>query len=266
MLRAEIEEGLRNREIVTLWGMQPNGKTHIYQRVWNALMIDIDGVDYTRIRSHHPENPRLDILPNVEISGLSKHLTVEKIMRYIMQSYKYEKADHMANYELRREFKKLMRSLRELYVIPVLAMDNIELMPERGYSIIKSLNEMRIDGKPSGVAALLSGDFTRRKMPPNFWAHCHEICVGKITFGEMAEFINQLVGPQYAMRFTPAAVEKLMSECSSTLEMAKIIQRSARAGREIDDKQITPEHIDFYARERRSSKLHLTEKSRRIAA
>jgi hypothetical protein len=212
--------------MVALWGNQPNGKTHTFWQIWVRFMIGIDGKDIATIKPNHTENPIVHILPNVEISGASDRTEMDRIKRQILQTYGIENAAYMSKYLMRVEFSKLCIKLREMNIVPCIAQDNIELIPARGYTLLKALNELNYNGKKCGFAILASGEFRKRKMPINFWQHCTEFNVGKVTFQEMEEFIANLV-PGFQTKFKTSAINRLL-ECSSTLEMANLIRRAAR--------------------------------------
>lgn len=241
-IRSEVEAGLRGREIVALWG-KPNGKTHTFWQVWLKYMIANEGK--AEIKRNHDENFSVEILPNVKPSG--KQLRVESMKRQILESYGYRNARYMADFDVRKEFRKLLDRLYDARVIPCIAMDNAELMPERAYRILKELNEERTSkGKRGGVAVLLSGEFSKRKMPPNFWMHCTEINIGKVTAEEMQEFIANLVGAHYAGGFKAPAIKRLL-ECSSSLEMRNLVVKAARDMSEGVLEDVGAEQLDEYS-------------------
>lgn len=222
-IRSEVESGLRSREIVSLWG-KPNGKTHTFWQVWLQHVIANEGK--AEIKRNHAENFTVEILPNVKIGG--KNLRTDSMKRQILETYGYRNARWMSDIDMRKEYRKLLDRLYDARIIPCIAMDNAELMPEKGYTILKELNEERTTkGKRGGVAVLLAGEFSKRKMPPNFWMHCTEINIGKVTAEEMTEFIADLVGAHYASGFKAPAIKRLL-ECGSTLEMSRYIKLAAK--------------------------------------
>lgn len=255
-LKKEIENALRNREMVALWGNQANGKTHTFWQLWVRFMIGIDGKDITTIKPNHPENPALHILPHVEVSGASDRLEIDRVKRQILMTYGVPKAANMSKYHMRIEFIKLCLKLQEMNIIPCIAMDNIELIPERGYTLLKGLNELNYTGKRCGFAILASGEFRKRKMPINFWQHCTEFNVGKVSFQEMEEFISNLVGPQFLKSFKSTAIKRLL-ECTSTLEMANIVRRVARDISEEVIETADEELIGTYHEKERVQQLRL---------
>ncbi len=235
---------------------KPNGKTNLFWQVWLELSLELEGIDAaTRAPYRHAENYHVEILPNVSLT--SAGLTKERVMRLIMQSYQVQSAAHMRQYEMLYRFKKLMIQLEKSRIIPCIAMDNIELMRPVGYSILKDLNELRYGGKATGIACLLAGEFSKRKMKDtNFMQHCNEFNIGKVTAAEMEEFISNIIGPYYAPRFKEAAVKQLL-ECQSTLEMARLVKRAFRDIKEGAIEVVTPSELHEYQKEESLSRVRI---------
>lgn len=229
-LANSITTGLQNREIVCLFG-KPNGKTNIFYSIMGNLSIGLDGKIRSEIKPRHSEDFTVDILEGINIPMCSDIISIDRIKRMIMQSYG-EKPPH-GSLMMGRAFIQLLIDLNKARIIPCLAMDEIEVMPRKGYSVIKMLHEMQHAGKKIGVAALLSGNFSKRKMPDNFWLHIKEVQIGKISEQEVAEFIQHLA-PGFDQKFTREAMRKI-SECPTTLEMSRLVRNTIEYWRKVGE-------------------------------
>lgn len=233
-----ITSGLQDREIVCLWG-NPNGKTSIFYNVMANLSIGLDGRIRSEIRPRHSEDFTVEILQGIDIPMCSDIIDINRIKRMIMQSYG-EKPPH-GSLMMGRKFIQLLIDLHKARIIPCLAMDEIEVLPRKGYSVIKMLHEIQYDRKKIGVAALLSGSFAKRKMPENFWMHVKEVQVGKISEQEVAEFI-QYLAPGFDQKFTRDALRKI-AECHTTLEMSRVVRTSIEFWKRVGDDEIIDKEI-----------------------
>lgn len=218
-----IHKGLTEREMVLLWGDKPDGKTHIFYSLLEkySIGIDDDGKIRHSIKANHAENFRCEFLEGIEIPFRSDRIEPDYIKKHILQCYG-EKSNNIRQLDLRTKYIALLRDLERNRIMPVIAVDGIEMLPSRAYTSIKMLNEQGSKGKKMGPAFLLSGSFSKRKLPPNFWLHCKEIQAGKVTAAEMEEFIEQ-IAPDKSRHFNQASLRKL-AECDSTLEMAAKIR------------------------------------------
>lgn len=208
---------LADRRIVALYG-PANGKTHTFVKTVGALSTDSKGKLVTTIASKHEENFTVQILDGVEIPTSSWEAQVSAIRKQFLESYGMKPHKGLKR---THEFNRLLEDLRMQRVIPCVAMDNIELLPTRGFTLAKMFNEQcTMRGVAIGPAFLLSGEFKMKRMPTNFWGHVTEVKVGKLKAEEIENFLLGFV-PQFAERFTKPAMRKL-SECGTMLEMAKL--------------------------------------------
>jgi len=214
-----ITEGLRNREVVCMWGNQPNGKSHVFYN----LVSSLSGFERSAFsQERKPERFTIDILPGIEPPSRGNADSFKVMQRQILESY---------GVPIRRTKRyssliDLLIQLREARIMPTLALDGVEILPEKGFVLYQKLNELRDHrtGERIGPAALLSGNFNKRRMPPNFWKHIKDVQVRRVSQAEIAEFISYL-DPQYRDSFTPQALKKL-ADCSSTLEMSRIARNA----------------------------------------
>lgn len=214
-----IQDSLRDREIVCTWGTS-NGKTHVHHIIKENLSIGIDGKIRGQIAARHVEEYTVEILEGVEIPIQSNEVSMTRIKKLILASYGEKTGAR--SIDLHRKFMHLLVDLEKQGIIPCMAQDEVEIMPRKGYSVIKLLNQIRYNGKRIGVAAMLSGNFAKRRMPSNFWDHIKEVQIGRVTDAELQELI-EFIAPQYAEKFTRSAIVKL-SKCDSTLEINRRIK------------------------------------------
>lgn len=217
-----ILQGLQDREIVCLWGNTPNGKTHVYYKVMGDLSIGLDGRIRSEIKPKHEEDYTVEILEGIELPMIAEKITLDRVKRLILEAY--GERPWTRALDMHRRFTRLMIDLDKARIIPTLTMDEVEVLPRKGYSIYKMMNELRHGGKRIGCAILLSGNFSKRKMPENFWMHVKEIQVGKVTPEQVEEFVSY-IAPGYHQKFTLSAFKKI-AECTSTLEMSRIVRNS----------------------------------------
>lgn len=217
-----ITTGLTEREMVCLWGNQPNGKTHIFYSLLSKHSIGYETRYISDIRPKSRGEFTTEILEGVGIPMRADKVDIDKVRRQVLESYGEKSRTHTL--DMKRRYVHLLTLLHEARIIPTLAVDSVELLPEKGYAIIKSLNEQRHNGERVGLAALLSGNFTKRKMPEHFWLHIKEVQVGRVSAEEVKEFVGYLC-PGLDQVFTLAACKKL-AECASTLEMSRVIRNA----------------------------------------
>lgn len=219
----KIHQGLANREIVCLFG-RPDGKTHTFMQLVGQLSVGPSGKLRGAMPSQHSEDFKVEIIEGLEVPTQSHEVRVSAFRRMLLDAYGVKPCTGLKRVI---EFNRLLLDLRKERIIPAVAMDCIELMPRKGFSLLKMMNEVHVAGQHVGVAALLSGDFTQQRMPSNFWGHIYEVKIEKISLDEVEEFLQHLV-PQHAKNFTLDAVKKL-SQCESTLEMKKMATNAVRA-------------------------------------
>jgi hypothetical protein len=218
----EIETGLQDREIVCLWGNVPNGKTHIHSYLVGNYTIGLENIGRAKIIPSHEENNTIEVLEGVEITTISEKIHIDRIKRNILEIYGEPFGGRLL--DMHRRFINLLLDLKEAHIVPVLAQDGIEILPRRAYSIYKLLNQMYHKGEHIGVGCLLSGDFSKRRMPENFWLHIKEVKVGKVMAEEVQDFLSE-VAPGHKHLFTTGALEKLAT-CPTTAEMRRLIRAS----------------------------------------
>lgn len=208
--------------MVLLWGETPNGKTHVHYYLLGKLSIGLGGKLLTSIKPSHRENYTVHILEGVAPSMRSDRMEVDKLKRQILRAY--GESDQGDPLELNTNFTKLLLALDNARIVPCLAMDSIELLPEKAFGLYKSLSEFHHGGKHLGVASLLTGNFSTNKMPKNFWPHVYDIQVGKPAPGQVREFVFH-IAPETAHLFSENAIKRLET-CASTREMYNAIMRS----------------------------------------
>lgn len=233
----QIRDSLTKREMVCLWG-NPNGKTNVFYEMMGKMSIGVDGKLRSMLKASHSENYTLEFLEGVEVPMRSDRVCADIVRRQILRSYGTRPKHDL---EMRRQYIHLLADLETAKIMPVVAMDEIQLLPERGFSVVKVLNEQHVGGKQAGPAFLLSGVFSKRRMPPNFWAHCKEVQIGKIKPSEVQEFI-ETIEPGSARFFTANAHKKL-SECATTLEMSAQVRRAIEYFRDKELADISSEVI-----------------------
>jgi len=216
-----VTDGLLNREVVCMWGTQPNGKSHIFHRLVGEFSVGLYGKDHTKISSRRVGEYTIDILDGVEAPTRGDRYAVVRLRRQILESYNIRLRNGL---NAHRQFMQLLLDLNDARTIPTLAMDEIQIIPKGAFHVYKIFNQLRHKNVRIGPAALLSGTFTRRRMPDYFWPFVKEIQIGKVSVSEIEEFIAFLA-PAHKDRFT-RAVHQRLTECSSTLEMSRIVRNS----------------------------------------
>jgi hypothetical protein len=217
-----IETGLRSREIVCLWGNVPNGKTHVFHYLTGRHTIGLENKVRSSIRASHSENYCIEVLEGVQLSMRSERIEQDALKRQILECYGERHNTH--GLDMRRRFTNLMLDLERARIMPTVCMDAIELLPRRGYETIKSVSQESHRGEAVGPAFLLSGQFSKRRMPDNFWLHIKEVKIGKVLAEEVAEFAT-VVAPGYGHLFTIKALD-LLKNSPSTAEMRRLIRSS----------------------------------------
>jgi hypothetical protein len=226
-------ESLKQREPVFLSGTR-NGKTYSMYRLIEATdtmenRISRDEHKLTRSRrgdviKRHAEDPELVFLEHVRFPRVDR-MSTESVMRQVLQACGFPLSIRSMNvYEIRKAFVEALYAARESNEVYCLAIDNAENLPERAYTIIKEINELRHRGKDIGLSVAISGYYEKMKMP--YWFHdmCHEIVVAKISdIADIRTFIENTY-PAQAHLFGPAAIRQLQ-RCQTTGLMRKAIRQ-----------------------------------------
>jgi hypothetical protein len=218
----QVENALKEREIVCLWGNVPNGKTHIHSYLVGKHTVGLENKSRSSIIPSNASDYSLEMLEGIEITTISEKIHIDRIKRNILEVYGEPCGENIL--KMHRRYTNLLLDLKEARIMPVLIQDGVEVMPGRAYSIYKLLNQYYHKGEHIGIAHLLTGEFSKRKMPPNFWNHISEVKIGKVLPEEVAEFMSE-VAPRHKNLFTEAALKRLTT-APTTAEMKRLIRKS----------------------------------------
>ncbi len=213
--------GLSNRDIVCMWGEEPNGKTSTYYSICAPLSLGLENRHVDTL-PWTGDKTQVVICEGIEPPMLTSMITIDKIKRQVLEMF--GEPYNTRPLDMHRRFIKLLLALEQRQIIPVLATDSVELLPKRAFSVYKHFNQLHLGSRPIGFGILLSGNFAQRKLPLNFWQHVTEVQVGKPTAGQVKEYIMELC-PERVQLFTEEAIRKI-EQCRSTLDMYNIITRS----------------------------------------
>lgn len=217
-----IETGLRSREIVCLWGNVPNGKTHLFHHVMGRHTIGLANLERTSIKPSTAKEFSIDVIEGVEVPMRNDRCGATSLKRQILA--RYGERIYGDSSVVNIQFAYLMLDLYNARIVPTVGMDSIELLPTKGFTVIKDVHQVHHEGIAIGPAFLLSGQFSQRKLPENFWLHIKEVKIGKVLAEEVAEFAG-FVSPGYGRLFTTRALE-LLKNAPSTAEMRRLIRSS----------------------------------------
>jgi hypothetical protein len=202
---ARATDKLRQRRIVFFNG-GPNGKTEILEVVRMRSHVQ-------PFKSKHPEDFNLEILEDIRRFPRSEKVTTTYMQRLILSAYGEFTNAGLVTVE--NKFGKLMLSLRDKQILPVLVADNIEVIPRRAYSVMKELNEYIYNGIRCGISIALAGDMIHSRMPLAFYQKSYEIDLAKISLtSDIAEILGHWF-PEHARKFSQPVLEQFR-RCSTT--------------------------------------------------
>lgn len=236
----EAHEALKNRGMVFLAGRE-NGKTRIATRLQELKPV-ASGPGRFTLRARHEEDNEIEFVTNI-FYGRSDKVTPYTFMRQILASQGIKPG--YGFWEVTKSFENMLVENYERGRVIALAIDNAELLPERTYTVLKMLNEMRRNKKDIGCAVLVSGRFEKMRMPIPFLKRCTEIQVGPITAtSEIAQLI-ETHWPGEASGFTEEALRRVKSQCETTLEIREAISRIVRKKRVLAMDEVNLELVNL---------------------
>ncbi|MEP7234514.1 MAG: hypothetical protein ABI778_04380 [Ignavibacteriota bacterium] len=230
---------LRRRDIVFFNG-SANGKTQILDMLrWRASSR---AGGKLLGKSATDEKITLQILEDIQRLPRTDKLTSTAIMRLVLKSYGLP-AYHSDIVDVERRYREHVMELQRANIMPVLALDNIEIFPKRAYTVLKELNEYRYHGKKLGIAIALCGDLVRSKMTMPFYEKTSEIAVDKSDSVSELRDILAMWFPLDLGIFSPVVMQSF-KRCESLQQIIKAANIMVDKWHDVkvsDDEEVTEE-------------------------
>jgi hypothetical protein len=232
----EIQDAIKRRQIAFLSG-RPNGKTHVYHRAQEQVAVKSGSIYRLKPRDPHPEDNQIEFVTDIAFPQSSR-IIATTIMRQVIGLYglRVPQGTHMVI----RRFRSLLEEFYHQDKILCIAFDNAELIPERGYSILKYMNEFRYKGLDIGTAVLLSGEYARMRMPYEFLKRTTEIPVGKLDAMEDVIALIETHFPGMRSMFTEQDLNVIQAY-PTTIEQRDAAQRALQRARRLRKDRLTIE-------------------------
>jgi hypothetical protein len=219
-------EKIKNREMVYLAG-GPNGKT---------MMVHYAIESNRLVQAKHPEDNSIRFLKGLGY-GRSDVMTIYSVMRQVLQALSIKPAH--GHWNLQKQFEDQLAERNAKREVVCISCDNSDLLPARAYTIFKHLNELRVDQKNVGCAVLVAGQFSKMKMPIEFFYRCTELKIEKLYPADLATLID-MHWPGMSRSFDEKAIECILSNSNqSLLEARRHLELVIRKKREYDMDKVT---------------------------
>jgi hypothetical protein len=245
----KIYQSLQAREVVQLTGIR-NGKTYSMSRLIDHCYTYESGAVLKpvlqRSQIGHSEDRKIAIIEHVAFPTRGDRCSVENLMRQILRAAGHKLHPHNCDaYTVRHDFMTILYDLTNAGYTMCLAIDNAELYPERIYTVLKEINELRYRGKNIGMGIVMSGLYEKMKTP--YWWNelAVEIPVAKINGVDEIQQFLQTHYPAEAHLFKPSAIKQLQRAATTGImrRSARVLVEDIRAevSREIDELELGKE-------------------------
>ncbi len=235
----EAHGALKSRGMVYFSGRQ-NGKTRAISRTLETVPV-AEG-RRTTLRARHKEDNDIEFVSGI-FYGRSDKITPYSFMRTIIQTLGQKPARGF--WEITTQFSDMLwNDFERQQRVLCLSVDNAELLCARAYTILKYLNEIRRERKDIGCAVMLAGEYGMMKMPMPFLKRCTEIEVGRISAEDIAQLI-ETHWPGEASGFTKPAIERILYQSETTLEVRQNLSRVIAKRRAIDEEIVDVDIVNL---------------------
>lgn len=222
----EIQESVKNRERVFLSGRQ-NGKTRVFQRVQENILVKKGST--IQLTPRHEEDNTIEFVTDFAFPRADA-ITPHCIMRQILGLYGLRIPSGTS--AVIRRFRAMLEEFYETDRVLCLAIDNCELIPRKGFSILKYMNEFRYKQRDIGIALLLAGEYQKTRMPWEFLQSTREIPVGKVDAIEDVLQVIETHFPGWGSKFSGEELAKIQTY-PTTLEQRAAVQRAITKARRL---------------------------------
>lgn len=219
LLLEQIRDVLKNHQNVKLNG---------YSKDIRSLLNDL--IQFNRgkaiIPSKHEEDYTIQILQNISFPSSDK-IVPEGAYKQLLQEFGWPSMRDLS--QVTFYFTKLLKELHHDRIIPVILIENPDILRQKAYRILQVLSEFTIDRKPVGVPTILCASEHSGLYENPLGSACYSIDLNDLLTSEEMKSLIEEVCPGQSSLFTYDVIYSLSRIASESGIKAKAKELMAYA-------------------------------------